>query len=246
MSTGIWSAASGAVSQTTVLDVQSNNVANAATPGYRADRAVFRQTLARAVDRSMGTGSMRYNVARSVEPDFAVGQIVHTGRALDVALTDDQGLFAVSTPQGERYTRAGSIRVTAEGRLVTQSGLSYLDTGHKPIRVPEGASVSISQEGKLLVDGEPLGPQLLVVTFPNLRGLEKEGDFLLRAGANAGRLVVHQATLAEQSLELSNSSAVQGMSGLVAASRQFDMLARVIEAFSTIERRAATDIMKQR
>jgi flagellar basal body rod protein FlgG len=50
MSTGIWSAASGAVGKTSALDVTADNVANATTPGFRAETAVFRQTLATAVD----------------------------------------------------------------------------------------------------------------------------------------------------------------------------------------------------
>jgi flagellar basal body rod protein FlgF len=40
----------------------------------------------------MSTGICSAAVTRTVEPDFAVGQIVHTGRELDVALTDPTGV----------------------------------------------------------------------------------------------------------------------------------------------------------
>ncbi|HEY8944062.1 MAG TPA: flagellar basal body protein, partial [Polyangiaceae bacterium] len=91
MSSGIWSAASGAVGQTAALDVAANNVANATTPGYRADTSVFRQTLADALGNAAGTRSQRFAITRTTTPDFTPGQVVHTGRALDVALTDNQG-----------------------------------------------------------------------------------------------------------------------------------------------------------
>src|SRR6185436_12689868 len=112
MSTGIWSAASGAVGKTTALDVAADNVANATTPGFRAETAVFRQTLATAVDKSKGTQSMRYAITRTNVPHFDAGQIVESGKPLDVALPEGNAFFVVRTPQGERYTRAGSFRLT--------------------------------------------------------------------------------------------------------------------------------------
>src|SRR5690606_348768 len=106
MSTGIWAAVSGATGQMAALDVAANNVANAGTPGFRADREVFAVALAGAMDGN-GAESLRYNTLRSVQPDLSVGQIVHTGRELDVALTREEGLFVVRTADGDRYTRAG-------------------------------------------------------------------------------------------------------------------------------------------
>ena len=86
MSTGIWAAASGMVGQQAALDVAAGNIANAATPGFRADRALFRQTLVAANNRQVPTQSLRYSVSRTVEPDRRQGQMVQTGRGLDVVL----------------------------------------------------------------------------------------------------------------------------------------------------------------
>jgi len=116
MSTGIWSAASGAVGQIAALDSAAQNIANATTPGFKAEEAVFRQTLVKSIDRNTGTRSLRYAVSRTTVPDFRAGQMVQTGRPLDVAITDDKSFFMVSTPQGERYTRAGSFRMSVDGR----------------------------------------------------------------------------------------------------------------------------------
>lgn len=243
MSTGIWAAASGMVGQQAALDVAAGNIANAGTPGFRADRALFRQTLVSANNRAAPTQALRYSVARTVEPDRRQGQMTQTGRGLDVALRDPDALFVVSTPRGERYTRAGSFELRSDGRLTTKDGDLVLGTGHKPIVVPTGAGeVHIAPTGELVANGENTGAKLLVVSFPKPEGLLKEGAVLLRA-QNAGRPVQRDPDLMPEALELSNASALDGMTSLVTASREFEMMSRVVEAFSDIERRSATDIM---
>lgn len=244
MSTGIWSAASGAVAQTAALDVAANNVANATTPGFRAETAIFRQTLVNAMSKNNGTSSQRFAVSRTTAPDFRPGQIVHTGRSLDISIPDDKGFFAVETAKGERYTRAGSFRVSVDGTLVTADGHKVLGVNHRPVRVsPDATAVEVSPDGSIHADGEPTGATLGVFTFQNLAGLEKEGDILFRARPDAGRAREHAAALESNSLEQSNANAISSMTTLVNASRQFEMVAKVIEAFSQTERRAATDIM---
>ncbi len=245
VSTGIWSAASGMVSQSNALDVASENVANSNTVGYRADRAVFRRVLSRVEANDAASRSMKYAVTRSMEPDFRVGEMRETGNPLDVAITDDSSFFAVQTPDGERYTRAGKFTVSHDGMLTTPDGLMVLGPDHTPINVPPDAHVTLDSNGGLLISGEPSGQQLLVVTFDNISGLIKEGATLLRARPEAGRPVQVDPTLRIGALEMSNSDAMKSMSGLVNATRQFEMLARVIDAFSQAEHKAATDIAKR-
>ena len=247
MSTGIWAAASGMVSQTAALDVAATNIANANTPGFRADRALFRQTMAQATNRAMGTQSLRYSVSRTVQPNMVAGQMVETGRGLDVAIRDENAFFAVQTPQGERYTRAGSFHLTAEGKLTTPDGLPVLDSGRQPITVPTtGQKITIDSTGQLLADGEPAGPKLLLVSFNKPDALEKQGSNLLRPTAGAGRPTTVESELNGGYLELSNSNAVDGMTQLISATREFEMLSRVVEAFSSTEHQAATQIAGSR
>ena len=243
MSTGIWAAVSGAVGQTAALDVAANNIANSSTPGFRADRELFRETLANA-ERG-ADGSLRYSVVRNVRPDLNAGQITTTNRGLDVALRGPDGFFAVKTPQGERYTRAGHMSVSADGTLTTSNGLPYLGANRQPIRVPpDSKEVTFGPDGSLLVDGMESGSKLGVFKFGNAAGLEKEGNVLLRARPEAGRAQPMDADLEVGALELSNSTAIAGMTSLVTASRHFEMLTKVIEAFATADRSAATSIAK--
>lgn len=246
MSSGIWSAASGAVGQAAALDVAANNVANSTTPGYRADTSVFRETLATALGNGMGTRSQRFAVTRTTTPDFRAGQLVRTGRALDVALADDQGLFAVSTESGERYTRAGSFHRSVDGTLVTSDGNPVLGENRRPIRLPPDSSeIQIGSDGSIRAGGEETGAKIGVFRFENPASLDKDGLVLLRPRPEAGRPIPHTAVIESGALEMSNANAVSNMTTLVNASRQFELVTKVIEAFSQIERRAATDLMRR-
>ncbi len=243
MSTGIWAAASGAVGQIAALDTAAQNIANATTPGYRAEEAVFRQTLVKAVGNNTGTKSLRYAISRTTVPDFHAGQMVQTGRPLDAAIADDKSFFMVSTPQGERYTRAGSFRLSVNGTLTTPDGNPILAANHRVVKTdPHAASVSLDREGNLITDGVQ-GQKLGLVTFANLSGLERDGQVLFKARPDAGAPQASDALLETASVELSNANAVTGMTSLVNTSRNFEMISKVIEAFGDIDKRAATGIM---
>lgn len=243
MSTGIWSAASGAVAQTTALDVASNNVANASTPGFRADRAVFRRELNQAQGAAMGTRSLKYSLVRTVEPDRRQGQLIHTGRPLDVALKNPDQWFRVSTPEGVRFTRVGSMQLAADGALRSPDGFPYLDAGGAVLRVrPDARTAGIGPDGVLSVDGVDSGQRLAVVRFPNVGALLKDGAVLMRAPPGAGQPVAVDADLETEAIESSNASALSGMTSLVQASREFEMVTRVIDAFSNIEHRTAQEV----
>ncbi len=243
MSAGIWAAASGAVAQINAVDIAANNVANAMTPGYRADRETFDQVLVDALDGNDATTSLRYVRTGTVTPDFAVGEIRQTGRSLDVAL-NGEGFFVVKTPRGERYTRAGNIQLRGDGTLVTQQGAhEYLGPAGRPLQVSPGAkSVTLARDGALLVDGEEAG-RLKVVRFNNVDALKKEEHVLLRAEAAAGKPIETDTPVESEALELSNANAMKAMTGLTGATRTFEMLSRVIEAFSEADRKAANDLM---
>lgn len=242
MSDGIWSALSGAVGQLAALDVAANNVANAATPGFRAERVAFQEHLgrARAPRGRPGTG-MRFSVLSNVSADTSQGAIAHTGRPLDVAIRGD-GYFVVSTPRGERYSRLGSFNVARNGQLVTRDGDIVLGEGRRPIRVPVGgAEVHIAPDGTVASGGAVMG-RILMAGFPRNANLEKEGSALLRPGRGAGSATVMPALLEPGSLEQSNLSAVKGMIEIVGATRSFEACERMIDAFRDADRRAAMNL----
>lgn len=97
--------------------VISANIANASTPAYK-------RTRVRVNEEELETGGHRYRVpvVEGVETVFSPGALQATDRCLDVAV-DGAGLFAVLGADGRTaYTRDGSFRVDAGGRLVTRAG----------------------------------------------------------------------------------------------------------------------------
>ncbi|MEY2935824.1 MAG: hypothetical protein RL033_6573 [Pseudomonadota bacterium] len=238
-------AASGASAQMTALDATANNLANATTPGYKADQAVFQEHLVQALFAGKAQPEMRYTSVATVHHDLRSGPLQVTQRPLDVAI-DGDGYFAVQTPRGERYTRAGGFQVGPGSTLVTAQGYAVLDSGGSPIRIPEeGGSAEIGDDGVLRVGGEEVG-QLRVVEFEQPGALEKDGDTMFRATPGTGEPMPSSATLQAGALELPNVSIVKGMTDLVSATRAFEALEKAVEAYSELERRAASDIVRAR
>lgn len=147
MSGGIYLALAGAKSQLEALDVVSNNVANASTVGYQAERVSFAEVLSKDGE----TGVAVERGARDLRP----GAVSNTGRALDLALDGPGGLVLSG---GGQPVRSVSLTVSAEGRLVDASGRALLAADGEPLTVPSGArEVSFSDDGDLVSDGSLIG-----------------------------------------------------------------------------------------
>ncbi|HUP56661.1 MAG TPA: flagellar basal-body rod protein FlgF [Bdellovibrionota bacterium] len=134
----MWTSAAGAAAQSQSVDVIANNLANADTQGFKKDLPTFKEYLSsverekESVDIPRGPikdkdfypldgRDQSYVVVDGTYTDFRQGNLRVTNNALDVAL-DGPGFLEVSTPQGVRYTRHGSLKVATDGRLVTTDG----------------------------------------------------------------------------------------------------------------------------
>src|SRR5262245_42058500 len=146
MSRGVYVALSGAVAQEHALETTATNLANAATPGYQRLRPVFREVLSQAKKNQ----NLRYAEVSQTIVDGSRGTTRSTGRSLDVALAEGNYL-AVSTPRGERYTRAGSLQMTADGILRTASGASLAREDGQPIQLsPANGEPTVTPDGSIV------------------------------------------------------------------------------------------------
>lgn len=242
---GLGAAASGMRAEQTRLDVLANNLANAATTGYKRDTAVtaaFTDILVqRFWDRppiSPGpapfVGALPVGVGTAATAArLTTGPLRYTGGALDVALSGD-GFFVVQTPAGVRYTRDGAFTQDAAGRLTTNDGYPVLAGGQ-----PVGTSrmrLAIQADGTVTGDGAPLG-KLDIVTSAQLGGLRKEGNSLWVAapGAQGQLLVVPPGEAAEPHLQVgflegSNVEPVLEMVDLIATIRAYEADQKAIQA----------------
>lgn len=151
------SAAAGMKAQSSRLDTIAENLANAATPGYRARRAVvagFGQQLRRATVDVGAQGALR-----------------HTGVATDLALVGP-GYFAVVGAHGVDYTRDGRMTVDADGLLRDIHGRGVLGA-LGPVRMPRGAIVH--PDGRVFFGNRAID---------RLRIVEVDGGAVKRASAS--------------------------------------------------------------
>ena len=235
MSNGIYTAAGGAIAQTNALDATANNIANASTPGYRADRITFKEMLgkARSADTTLvDTGA--------VSLDQAPGTILPTGNPLDVALQGD-GYIGIQTAQGPRYTRAGNFTLNDQRQLVSADGNAVRGVGGSPISIPpEANDITIDHAGNVAADGAKVG-QLEIVKFAPSQ-LKREGGTLFSASGQpqAGDPPMVQSGM----LEGSNVNVVRGIVDLVKVSRTYESLMKMIQGYHTVESQAATTLGK--
>ncbi|MEI8257010.1 MAG: flagellar hook basal-body protein, partial [Deltaproteobacteria bacterium] len=238
MGHGIYVALSGAIAQATALETTATNLANASTDGYQRLRPVFHEVLSRA---SAGrTDGLHYTANASAPVDPSAGARRATGGSLDAALPEGTYL-AVSTPRGERYTRACSLSFAPDGALRNASGAAIVGERGEPIVVRgDTRGATLGSDGSVRNrDGVQIA-RLRTVSFARPEQLRPEGNTVLSATAGAGAAQVSAATIDVGAVEESNASIVQAMTELVSVTRRFEAFQRAIDTFREADRRVVT------
>ena len=228
MSKGMYVALSGAIAQENALEATATNVANASSAGYQRLRPVFRQALAKA------NPDLHYATIDRTALDTEQGAIRKTDRALDMAMPAGTYL-AVTTPRGERYTRAGSLQVDADGALKTVSG--------SPVDIktnPKGGPVTINPDGSVTQDKSVIG-KLRLVKFERPDALTPEGAGTLNA-SQAGAMTPSDAVLSLGAVEESNAQPVTEMTSLMMATRTFDAFQKILDTMGEADRKLLTTV----
>src|SRR5579859_2470972 len=158
------SAASGMKARLESLELLANNLANVETGGYKADREFY--SLYTSIDASADprTGELAtLPVIQSHWTDPAQGDFHVTGNPLDFAI-DGDGLFAIQTPRGTRYTRNGSFRISATGVLTTIDGGTVRARGGGSIPVDRATPFEVLNDGTVRQGGQTTA-QVELVSF---------------------------------------------------------------------------------
>jgi flagellar basal-body rod protein FlgF len=231
----IYLAMSGAKATLQRQDVLANNLANASTTGFRAELQAFRAVPV----RGDGASTRVYALESTVGYDAGPGAVQATGRPLDVAMKGN-GWLAVQALDGtEAYTRAGAMEVSAEGQLVTPSGLPVLGDGG-PITLPPNATVEIAADGTITTTVGNARPQQagkLKMVTPEAP-LERGTDGLFRAGDGGDLTADPAARLQSGALEGSNVSPVETMVAMISAARQFEQQMKMLQSAEQKEQSA--------
>lgn len=197
------------------MQIVANNIANAATTGYRAEGMIFSEYV-RSVEEgaslSMGQGNIR-------QTDFAQGALTKTGGMFDLAI-EGEGFFLVDTAEGPRLTRKGAFAVSAEGDLVTPDGLAVLDAGEAPVFVPPGTTVQISSDGTISADGNPLGQVGVFQPIDAGSMVRQDGVMFL---AESGYEPAEGAQVLQGFTENSNVNAVSQLARMIEVQRAYEL-----------------------
>ncbi|MBV1912608.1 MAG: flagellar basal-body rod protein FlgF [Cycloclasticus sp.] len=240
MDTSLYVAMSGAKQAMLAQAVNSHNLANANTSGFKADLSQFRSMPVYGA----GHPSNVYAMAERPGIDFNHGTMQSTGRELDVSINGD-GWLAIQAEDGtEAYTRAGDLRITPNGLLTTGTGLPVMGGGG-PVTMPEAQKIEIGSDGTISII--PLGDSAATLSVidriklvnPDLADIEKgkDGLFRLKNGADADPSA--QVRLVSGSVEGSNVSVVSSMVSMIELARNFELQVKMMKTVSENEATSA-------
>ena len=217
------------VAQQRALDVTATNLANASTPGFKAERVVFSDWLSRQTGTSAprGGGTVAFTQDRATYRDRQAGPVQHTANPLDLAVGGD-GYFTVDTPRGPRLTRAGRFTPMPDGRVGDADGNALLDRAGQPIRLsPADTGITITADGTISSQNGRLGQVSLVQPDdPNRMTLESART--LRADGPTSPVAAPH--LIQGAVEDSNVQPVMEMTRMMADLRQFQFTTQFVQA----------------
>jgi flagellar basal body rod protein FlgG len=234
-------AASGLRSRMESLDLLANNMANASTGGYKADREFYSLYTAPEAQDADSTTTMP--VVQQHWTDLSQGPITNTGNSLDLALSG-QGFFSVSGPSGTLYTRNGGFHIASNGQLVTADGYPVRSVSGAPLTPQAALPIDISRDGTLTQAGQPIG-QLDIADFTGMAGVAKQGGNYFRAVDPNTKPSVPAGTTVEQGkLETSNTGTAESAVRLVSIMRQFEMLQKAVLIGNDMSKQAIEQVAK--
>jgi len=224
--------------------LNGNNLANVSTTGFREDLAQQRSMSV----FGPGHPSRVYAMTEKAGVDFSPGPTESTGQPMDLAIKQD-GWFAVESKDGtEAYTRAGNMRLTPLGQLVTGAGLPVLGNAG-PISLPPAESITIGNDGTITVRPLGQGAAALAVVDrirlvnPELSELEKGRDGLFRLKSGEDAVPDANVKVMPGMLERSNVSVVEAMVRMITLTRNFDMQTKVMSTAENIDK-ATNSLMR--
>jgi flagellar basal-body rod protein FlgF len=209
----------------------NHNLANANTPGFRADLDAFMS----APVHGPGLPSRVYALETQVGADMRQGTMMTTGRDLDVAVQGEGWIAVLGADGTEAYTRRGDLRINNAGLLETGAGQLVLGN-NGPVAVPPAQKLEIGVDGTVSI--VPLGQAantLAVVdriklVQPDNAELSKGNDGLFRLGEGAEAPADAAVRLTSGVLEGSNVNSVDALVQMINNARQFETYVKLMAA----------------
>lgn len=240
---GLYTAYTGLVNEQNRMDVITNNLANAATTGYKKEGATsqaFNEVLAYKikdnveapnVTRRLGGISMGVKVGETYT-DYSQGAMRNTGNTYDVALSG-KGFFTVEFTDKKgttstKYTRDGSFTLNKDGYLVTKDG-DYVLGKNGRIRLDPLQESVIDTMGNIW-QGDRMVAAFRITDFEDYNYLEHYGENYYQPVDGATQ-VNPDASLISGYLEASNVQVVSEMVEMISISRAYESNQKLVQTY---------------
>ena len=230
------------VVQQRALDVAAGNLANASTPGYKAERTVFADWLSHqsGTDIPAGDRDLAYVQDRATYRDQSQGAITHTGNPLDLAI-GGSGYFTVGTDRGPRLTRAGSFTLQSDGTIADTDGNALLDTSGQKLQVsPNDTQLTVAADGTLSSENGQIG-KVGVVQPGDTYQMQAEGGRLFNTDSPTAPVATPQ--IVQGAVEGSNVAPASELTNLLAIQREFQFATQFVQAEGQREQSAIDKIV---
>lgn len=201
------------------MDAIAHNVANVSTVGFRGEGTKFKSIVSDKASNGVSFASAGKSYIRT-----EAGPLIKTDNPLDVAVKGDVWM-AVSTPQGQVYTRDGRMKMMMTGDLVSVMGNAVLDAGGAPIVLdPNGGAPKISSDGAIYQNGAQIGA-IGLYSIPEDAELKYAGNSGVVSNKPAVPIVDNNNVgLVQGMIEGSNVDAMTEMTRLISVSRAFEQV----------------------
>lgn len=236
MSSGKYSAISGAVARMTMLENISEHLASAKVPGYKKEMIAFEAKLGEATS-GMATKATNYTRLTKPEIDFTPGHVEHSGDPLDLAI-NGEGFFQIQRPDGTfGYARKGNFELNGEGKLIDTNGFPVMGAEGGEIILPR-PDVSIELDGTIW-DGETRVGQVGLFRFTDTSVLKRAGGEMFAPTDETQPEIHPNPKMSQQNLETSNIDMMKSMTRMTSNLRAFEATQKALKIYSDMGAKAA-------
>lgn len=253
----IYTPLSGALAQERALEILANNLANVNTTGFKGDNVTF--TLLepepyRNYKSPIPPANFKVNLMElaplhgndlnyvgiaGIERDLSQGPAITTHNPLDLMI-EGEGHFAVQTPEGRRYQRAGNLTLNRGGALVTSHGDPVL--GEKGVIYLRSRQFEVNGKGEIYQDGA-LVDRLMLFTFKDDQAIERAGKgYVFYGGSPEGVMRTQDAAVRQGFLEGSNVNAIKNLTDMIIAHRSYEVYQKAVSNYDKMMDKSSNTI----
>lgn len=253
---GLYTAYTGMINEQKRLEVISNNLANSATVGYKAENVTsqsFKDMMAVKIrdgsnaflDVPIGDMNLGVKIGETYV-DWSQGSLRETGNTYDIAIQGN-GFFQMRVTYANgndeiMYSRNGQFTMTKDGFIVDSYG-NHLQGSSGDLQIPvDTAEVAIKNTGAIFADGV-LIDRIAITDFEDYNYCELYGENMLRPVDGATQ-IPSNATMLQGFTEQSNANVIDQMVSMITITRAYEAGQKMIQTQDNLIGKAVTEVGK--